>query len=84
MKDGDAFQLDLVHAIRDTSFNLWGEKMPLNQRKEISGRMGSTLRELVNSVKKHREDGDRRAIGVRVEQTLIELYNLSGVLKKRG
>ncbi|MDG6927037.1 MAG: hypothetical protein JRN10_06450 [Nitrososphaerota archaeon] len=53
-------QIDLVHAIRYSMFKLWGEGM--SKRDEVSMELSRILFTLVNSVKKHRKDGNLRAI----------------------
>lgn len=82
--DPDHTQLDLVHAVKESLFKLWGEGMPFEQRKEVSKEMGRILFTLVNSVKKHRQDGDMDAIEARVESTLEELNELAENLRTRG
>lgn len=77
-------QLDLVHAIKEPLFKLWGEGMSKEQRDVVSKEMSRILFTLVNSVKKHRQDSDTGAIEVRVESTLAELHGLAESLLKRG
>jgi hypothetical protein len=80
----DLTQLDLVHAEKDAMFRLWGEGMPKEQRDVASKEMNRILFALVNSVKKHKIDGDMDAIERRVESTLSELKDLAESLLRRG
>ncbi|MCL4344165.1 MAG: transposase [Nitrososphaerota archaeon] len=73
-------QIDLVHAIRYSMFKLWGEGMSKEQRDEVSKEMSRILFTLVNSVKKHRKDGNLGAIEERVSNTLKELNDLADKL----
>ncbi len=82
--DPDHMQLDLIHAEKEALFKLWGERMPLEQRQEVSREMSRILFTLVNSVKKHRQDGDMDAIEARVESTLKELNELAENLQMGG
>jgi hypothetical protein len=82
--DPDHTQLDLVHAVKEALFKLWGERMPLEQRQRVSTELSRILFTLVNSVKKHRQDGDMDAIEARVESTLKELNELAENLRTRG
>ena len=60
VKGERGFQLDLIHALRDTSFKLWqDEEMTLEDRKGIIRRLESALFALKNSVVKHRKDGKK-------------------------
>lgn len=80
----DDIQLDLVHAVKEALFKLWGEGMSKQEREEVSREMKRILFTLVSSVKKHREDRDFKAIETRVESTLTELRKLSRSLWRRG
>ena len=83
-ENSDDIQLDLVHAVKESLFKLWGEGMSKQERDEVSREMKIILFTLVNSVKKHREDKDFKAIETRVESTLIELRELARHLWRRG
>ena len=79
------FQLDLIHAFRDTSFKLWqDEEMTLEDRKAMIGRLESILFSLKNSVAKHIEDGDVAALKKRINYTVDELKKLAEELWKLG
>jgi hypothetical protein len=82
--DSTHVQPDLVHMVRDSLFKLWGEGMPKEQRDIVSGEMSRILFTLVNSVKKHEEDGDAVAIERRIESALDELDGLAKDLARRG
>ena len=82
--DPDHTQLDLVHAEKDAMFKLWGEGMSKEQRDVVSTEINGILFTLVNSVEKHRQDGDMHAIEARIESTLVELNKLAQSLSRRG
>ncbi|MBI2937396.1 MAG: hypothetical protein HYY22_04255 [Thaumarchaeota archaeon] len=58
--------------------------MSKQERNEVSRDMKRILFTLVNSVKKHREDNNIKAIETRVESTLNELRKLSTSLWRGG
>jgi hypothetical protein len=79
-----ARQLDVVHAIKETLFKLWGEGMGKEERHRVSEGMKHALFTLVNSVKRHLADGDKRRLRRRIEATLKKLYGISRKLKREG
>ena len=79
-----ARQLDVVHAIKETLFKLWGEGMGKEERHRVSEGMKHALFTLVNSVRKHLADGDKRRLRRRIEATLKKLYGISRKLKREG
>lgn len=60
-------QLDLVHAAKDTLYKLWAEGMNRQEREAVGVEMKQLLYTLVNSVRKHLEDGDEEALKKRIE-----------------
>jgi len=79
-----ARQLDVVHAIKETLFKLWGEGMSKEERDMISESMKHALFTLVNSVKRHLADGDKRRLRRRIEATLKKLGSIARKLKREG
>ncbi|RZN35305.1 MAG: hypothetical protein EFT35_08600 [Methanophagales archaeon ANME-1-THS] len=80
-----SFQLDLVHMLHDTSFKLWQDwEMTLEDRKRIIKRLESVLFALINSVVKHRKDGNQDALKRRINWTVDELKMLAEELQKLG
>lgn len=82
--DNTNHQLDLVHAVKETIIKLWSENMPKDERDAVSRKMRGILFTLVNSVKRHLDDGDMGAMKKRIEYTLEELNELSKELKRNG
>ena len=80
-----SFQLDLIHAFRDTSFKLWQDgEMTLEERKGIISSLKGVLFPLTNSVVEHREDRDVAALKRRINCTVGELKKLAEELWKLG
>jgi len=77
-------QLDLVHAVKDSLYKLWAEGMNKQEREAVSVEMKQLLYTLVNSVKKHLEDGDEEALKRRIESTVKGLITLAEDLKMKG
>jgi len=77
-------QLCILHALKYLLFTLWGEGMSKDDRIEVEKAVKQTLFTLVNSTKKHREDGDKERLKTRIERTLRELYRLADELGERG
>jgi len=77
-------QLDIVHAIKETLFKLWGEGMGKEERNMISERMKNALFALVKSVRKHLADGNKRRLRRRIKATLKKLYSIARKLKRDG
>jgi len=77
-------QLCILHALKYLLFTLWGEGMNKDDRIEVEKAVKQTLFTLVNSTKKHREDGDKERLKTRIESTLVELYEIADELGERG
>ncbi len=78
--NAELVQLDLVHAIRQSMFKLWGEGMSKAQRDHISSELNRILFTLVNSVKKHMKDGNVEALDDRIKAAMKELNLLADKL----
>jgi hypothetical protein len=65
-------------------FTLWGERMTKEDGVEVEGAVKQALFTLVNSVKKHREDGDKEGLKARIEETLRRLHEIADDLEERG
>src|SRR5487761_864130 len=77
-------QLDLVHAVRDSLFRMWMDGASKKERDELSKEMKRILYTLVNSVKKHLEDHNKKRLSQRIDSTIKELLKLSRKMKRRG
>jgi hypothetical protein len=77
-------QLDLVHAVRDSLFRMWMDGSSKEERDKLSKEMNRILYTLVNSVKKHLEDHDRKRLSKRIESTIEELSKLAKKMERRG
>lgn len=77
-------QLDLVHAVRDSLFRMWMDGASKEERVKLSKEMNRILYALVNSVKKHLEDRNKKALSRRIESTISELDELAKKMKRRG
>lgn len=77
-------QLCVLHAMKYLVFTLWGEGMGKKERDEAAGAIKQPLFTLVNSTKKHLEDGDRERLQARIDWTLEELHTTARKLKERG
>jgi len=80
----ERWQLCILHAIKYTLFALWGERMSRDDRAEVDSALKQTLFTLVNSTKKHLEDGDKEALRARIDVTLRELYDMASRLREIG
>jgi len=58
--------------------------MRKKERMEVERAAKQTLFKLVNSTKKHREDGDKERLKARIEKTLRELHLIADELETRG
>jgi len=79
-----ARQLDILHAIKETLFKLWGEGMSKEERDRVSEIMRRALFALVRSVKRHLADGDKRRLRSRIGITLKKLHRISRKLNRQG
>ena len=77
-------QLGILHALKYLLFTLWGEVMRKEDRIEVEKAVKQALFTLVNSTRKHREDGDKERLKARIEKTLRELHQIAGELEERG
>jgi hypothetical protein len=69
-------QLDLHHAVRDSLYRMWMYGSSRSERERLSMDMKRVLYALVNSVRKHLEDGDLSALSRMVASTIQELDRL--------
>jgi len=79
-----ARQLDIIHAVKEALFKLWGEGMSKEERDKVSESMKQTLSALVNSVKKHLADGNMDRLQKRINITLKKLSRIAEKLKREG
>ena len=77
-------QLCILHAIKYVLFALWGERMSRDDRAEVDNALKQTLFTLVNSTKKHLEDGDKKTLRAKIDMTLRELYEMASRLRDIG
>ena len=77
-------QLCILHAIKYLLFTLWREGMSREEREEASTAIKRPLFTLVNSSRRHLEDGDRERLQARISWTLRELHATAGRLRGRG
>jgi len=77
-------QLGILHALKHLLFTLWGEGMRKEDRIEVEKALKQTLFTLVNSTKKHREDGNKERLKARIEKTLRELHRIADELETRS
>ena len=77
-------QLCILHALKYLLFTLWGEGMGKEDRIEVEKAVKQTLFTLVNSTKKHREDGNKERLKARIEKTLRRLHQIADELEERG
>jgi len=78
-------QLCILHALKYLIFTLWGEGMNKDDRIEVEKAVKQTLFTLVNSSRKHGEDGDNKErLKTKIESTLVELYEIADELGERG
>ncbi len=78
------FQLDTVHAVKDSLYKMWQDRSTVEERNELSNEMSKLLCTLVNSTKKHLRDGNKKALSTRIKQTLGGLYGTAKRMKTRG
>jgi hypothetical protein len=79
------YQMDFVHAFRGTSVHLWKDgRLGLKKRKRIVKRIETILYPLKNSVEKHLQDGDREALGRRIDKTVDDLKKIADELTEKG
>ena len=76
-------QLCILHALKYLLFTLWGEGMSKDDRIEVEKAVKQTLFTLVNSTKKHLKDKDKERLKARIENTLVELYEIADKLGER-
>ena len=77
-------QLCILHAIKYLLFTLWREGMSREEREEASTAIKRPLFTLVNSSRRHLEDGDRERLQARISWTLRELHATAQRLRGRG
>jgi transposase-like protein len=77
-------QLDLVHAVKESLFRMWMDGAGKEERCQLSKEMNRILYTLVNSVRKHLEDQNRKRLSQRFESTIKELSSVSKRMKRRG
>ena len=77
-------QLGILHALKYLLFTLWGEGMRKEDRIEVEKAVKQALFTLVNSTRKHREDGNKERLKARIEKTLRELRLIADELETRG
>lgn len=77
-------QLCIIHAVKRLMFALWKERASKEEREHLKTELERILYTLVNSTRKHREDGKHEALRRRIKSTLKTLSNLSAELKRRG
>ena len=65
-------QLGILHALKYLLFTLWGEGMRKEERMEVERAAKQALFTLVNSTKKHREDGNKERVKARIDRALRE------------
>ena len=78
------FQLDTVHAVKDSLYKMWQDRSTVEERNELSNEMSKLLCALVNSTKKHLRDDNKKALSTRIKQTLGGLYDTTKRMKTRG
>lgn len=79
-----AFQLDLVHAVRDSLYRMWMDGASREERRTLSSDMKRVLYTLFYSVKRHLKDGDRKTLSQRIESTIKELNQLADEMEEKG
>ena len=73
-----SFQLDFLHAFRDTSFKLWQEsEMALEDRKGITSRLKAILFSLSNAVAAQRGGSTGEPLKRKINETVDALKNLA-------
>ena len=77
-------QMCVLHAVRYLLFTLWREGMGKEERDEAGEAIRRTLFTLVNSTRKHREDGDVGRLKDGMDRTLKELHGMACELRSRG
>ncbi|MBS7614899.1 hypothetical protein KEJ18_04125 [Candidatus Bathyarchaeota archaeon] len=77
-------QLCILHALKYLLFTLWEEGMSKEDRIEVEKAVKQTLFTLVNSTKKHLKDKYKERLKTRIENTLVELYEIADKLGERG
>jgi hypothetical protein len=77
-------QLCILHASKRLTFALWRERVNKEERKHLKSELDYILYTLVNSPRRHSEDGDHEALRRRIKSTLRELSTLAVKLKRRG
>ena len=70
-------QLCILHAIKYLLFTLWREGMSKEERDEAARAIKQPLFTLVNSTKKHLEDGDKERLQARIDATIRELHAMA-------
>jgi hypothetical protein len=86
LKDQPAWrhQLCILHASKRLMFALWRERVSKEEREHLKTELDRILYTLVNSTRKHEEDGDHEALRRRIRSTLKELSALAVTLKREG
>jgi len=77
-------QLCIIHAVKRLMFALWREQASKQERDHLKAELERILYTLVNSTRKHSEDGNHQALRRRIKSTLKELSILAAELKRRG
>lgn len=77
-------QLCIIHAVKRLMFALWRERASKEEREYLKAELERVLYTLVNSTRKHSEDGNHHALRSRIRSTLKELSILTAELKHQG
>lgn len=80
----ERWQLCILHAVKYLLFTLWRDGMSKEEREEAAIAIKQPLFTLVNSTKRHLEDGDRDRLQARISWALGELHATAGRLRGRG
>jgi len=82
--DPEKHQLCVLHAIKRLMYALWRERASKEEREYLKAELERILYTLINSTRRHANDGDHEALRRRIDSTLRELSKLAATLKRQG
>jgi hypothetical protein len=83
-QEPETHQLCILHAIKRLMYTLWRERASKEEREHLKAELEHIIYTLINSTRKHANDGDHQALRRRIESTLRELSNLAVTMKRQG
>jgi transposase-like protein len=82
--NAENYQLCILHAVKYLLFTLWGDGVSKDDRLKVESAFKTALFALVNSTKKHLQDGDHGRLQRRIRETQRALEKIARRLEEDG